>query len=503
MRTPPSSPGAGLRLRYAAVSDVGRHRKENQDSGYASENLLVIADGVGGAAYGDVASSTAVHLLRRLDRPDVEELLPSLAGAVHRVHDRLAEMVEQDGELDGTSTTVTAALFDGRKLGFVHIGDSRAYLFRDGAVQQLTKDHTFVQTLVDEGRISEEESRVHPHRNIILRAVDGSSDTDPDLFELELHPGDRLMLCSDGCSGAVTDAEIGELLTDSSVDSAALSLVERALDNGTTDNVTVIVAEAVPGGTTDDPETTAAATTGPMLVGAAASQPRRGGMLGGAVGRTLFRGRQHDTGELDPVPAEDEPVDPEALRYAPRERRRPGFVRRALYVVLPALLLAGAVLGAYQWSQNQYYVAADDPYVAIYKGVQLDLPFVKLSDVYETGELRIDQLAEVDQTGVEEGIVADDLTGARAIIERLTEKACPEETPEPTPTPSATPTRRPDADPSTTPRRNTRNAADEPANPPRNRTRTADPTPTPSATPSPSPSTGGESTTGCADAEAP
>src|SRR5919112_175899 len=182
---------AAFRLRYAAVSDVGRHRKENQDSGYASEHLLVIADGVGGAAYGDVASATAVQLLRRLDAAPDEEMLGALAGAVHRIHDRLAEMVEQDEELDGTSTTVTAALFDGRRFGFVHVGDSRAYLLRDGQVQQITKDHTFVQTLVDEGRITEADSRVHPHRNIILRAVDGAHDTEPDLFHVDARPGDR------------------------------------------------------------------------------------------------------------------------------------------------------------------------------------------------------------------------------------------------------------------------------------------------------------------------
>src|SRR3954470_9925068 len=225
-----------FRLRFAAVSDVGRYRKENQDSGYASPNLLVIADGVGGAAYGDVASSTAVHLLRRLDSAPHEEMLGALAGAVHRIHDKLAEMVEQDEELEGTSTTVTAALFDGHGLGFAHVGDSRAYLLHEGQLRQLTKDHTFVQTLVDEGRISEEDSRVHPHRNIILRAVDGVHDTEPDLFSVDLEPGDRVMLCSDGCSGAVDDPTIGTLLGAGSVDSAAGPLLQAALAVGTTGN---------------------------------------------------------------------------------------------------------------------------------------------------------------------------------------------------------------------------------------------------------------------------
>src|SRR4051794_4906029 len=266
----PANPGQGpCRLRYAAVSDVGRHRKENQDSGYASANLLVVADGVGGAAYGDVASSTAVHLLRRLDSAPDEEMLGALAGAVHRIHDKLAEMVEQDDELEGTSTTVTAALFDGHGLGFAHVGDSRAYLLHEGELRQLTKDHTFVQTLVDEGRISEEDSRVHLHRNIILRAVDGVHDTEPDLFSVDLEPGDRVMLCSDGCSGAVDDPTIGTFRGGGWVAAAAVALVQAALDGGTTDNVTVIAAGAAPADTVDDEETSAAAAVGPMLVGAA------------------------------------------------------------------------------------------------------------------------------------------------------------------------------------------------------------------------------------------
>ncbi|MGH3364473.1 MAG: PP2C family protein-serine/threonine phosphatase, partial [Nocardioidaceae bacterium] len=201
-----------LRLRYAALSDVGRVRKDNQDSGFAGENLLVIADGVGGAARGDVASSTAVQILRRLDAPPPENLLEALAGAIHRAHDRIAELVDEDPELEGTSTTVTAALFDGRRVGIGHVGDSRGYLLRNGELSQLTKDHTFVQSLIDEGRITEEESRSHPHRNLILRAVDGVHETDPDLFTIELVQGDRLLLCSDGCSGVLDNNRLADIL---------------------------------------------------------------------------------------------------------------------------------------------------------------------------------------------------------------------------------------------------------------------------------------------------
>ncbi len=319
---------------------MGRHRKDNQDSGYASERLLVVADGVGGAAYGDVASSTAVQLLRKLDDEPSDEMLPLLAGAVHRVHDRLAELVENDKELDGTSTTVTAAMFDGQQLAFAHVGDSRAYLLRGGRLRQLTADHTFVQTLIDEGRITEAEAKVHPHRNIILRAVDGVHDTEPDLFHLALEPGDRVLLCSDGCTGGVDDAGIERLLADGNVDSAALTLVQAALDGGSTDNVTVVVAEVVAADAPADPEL-ASATTGPMLVGAAAAQPRRGA----GAGRGVFR-RPSDTDEIDPVPADPDaapagPVDPEELRYAPRPPRRFLGLRRLALALVPLILLAG------------------------------------------------------------------------------------------------------------------------------------------------------------------
>ena len=425
-----NEPGSGsLRLRYSAVSDVGRHRKDNQDSGFASERLLVVADGVGGQAFGDVASSTAVHLMRRLERagdddPEAtmvdgvggagsEDSLAALAGAVHRIHDRLAEMVEQDSELDGTSTTLTAGLFDGSTLAFAHVGDSRAYLLRDGQLRQLTTDHTFVQTLIDEGRITEAESRVHPHRNIILKAVDGVHDSDPDLFVVELRSGDRVMLCSDGCSGVLDETDIVAHLGDGTVDSAALELVRASLDAGSTDNVTVVTAEVVASAAEDDPES-AAAAVGPLLVGAAATQPRRG-----MLSRIPFR-RQSDTGELDPV---DHEVDDEELRYAPRPPSHRRGLRLGLLVLVPLLLLVAAAIGGYNWTQKQYYVAADGPQVAVYKGVQMDLPGVALSDIFETSSLRTEELPEYDRGLVEDGIVADSLSDARTIVDNLEEAA--------------------------------------------------------------------------------
>ena len=457
-----------LSLRYAALSDVGRVRKDNQDSGYASERLLVIADGVGGAARGDLASSTAVQILRRLDAPPPEDLLEALAGAIHRAHDRIAELVDEDPELEGTSTTVTAALFDGNRVGVGHIGDSRGYLLRDGEISQLTKDHTFVQSLIDEGRITEEESRVHPHRNLILRAVDGVHETDPDLFVIELAPGDRIMLCSDGCSGVLDDARLADILGSGSVDYATVELVRASLDGGSTDNITCVVADVVEDTAPVDSDTMAATATGPMLVGAAAELPRKAG----AASKSFFRGhRGGDTGELEPVPGDDQPVDPEELRYAPREPRRYGWMRRIAVLVVVAAVLALLGTAAYRWSQDQYYVAANADGVAIYQGLQADVPGLSLTSVYEETRVELASLPEFRAEQVREGIAANDLADARDIVSRLDDlvrECAPPPSPSPTPSPSARAT--------TSPRPNT------------GQSRTPAPSPSrrPSATPAPS-----------------
>jgi PPM family protein phosphatase len=233
---------AALRLQFAAISDVGRVRKDNQDSGYAGPWLLTVCDGVGGAARGDIASSTAVQQLRRLDAPPSDDLLGQVAGALHRAHDRIGELVDEDPALNGTSTTATVALFDGTRLGIGHVGDSRAYLYRDGELSQLTHDHTFVQSLIDEGRITTDDARVHPHRNLILKALDGVHEAEPDLFELEVAAGDRLLLCSDGLSKTLPEELLAELLSGDD-ETAAERLVTAALMAKVTDNVTAVTID--------------------------------------------------------------------------------------------------------------------------------------------------------------------------------------------------------------------------------------------------------------------
>ncbi|HSV40686.1 MAG TPA: protein phosphatase 2C domain-containing protein [Nocardioidaceae bacterium] len=440
-----SSPSGGLRLHYAALSDLGRYRKDNQDSGLASEHLLVIADGVGGAAYGDVASHTAIQIMRRLDEVPDGDLLEALAGAIHRVHDRLAELVEQDPELDGTSTTITAGLFDGSRIAMAHLGDSRAYLLRNGEIKQITKDHTFVQTLIDEGRITEEEARSHPHRNLILRAVDGVHDTEPDLFYVDLQAGDRLLFCSDGCSGVLDDHAMAEVLGNGGVDFASVELVRTSLDLGTTDNVTVVVADVVDAETPADPDS--ADASGPLVVGAAAAQPRK---LSGAVEtRERHRFRRHDTGE---IPTVEEDIDPEEMRYALRPPRRMMWLRRLALLVVLLLVAAGLSKLAYDWTQEQYFVAEDADVVAIFQGVDFDLPVVEMNHVVEHTDIPITALPAVYADRVRESISAESLDGALETVASIESAAvtCPEPEPEPkprkrnrdgtTPTPTPTPT---------------------------------------------------------------
>ncbi len=418
MTDQPPSPASPLRLRYHAISDVGRVRKDNQDSGYAGPWLLAVCDGVGGAARGDIASSTAINELRQLDEaPGATDLLDRVTDGIHEAHQSIGTQVDHDPALNGTSTTATVALFDGNRVAIGHVGDSRAYLFREGELSQLTTDHTFVQSLIDEGRITEEEARVHPHRNLILKALDGLHDVDPDLFALELVPGDRLFLCSDGACGVLEAGRIADILSGGSPEFAAIELVRSSLDAGSSDNVTCIVADVA----TDepvDPSATASLPPEPMIVGAAADLKRR-------MPRTLFRGhRSGDTGELEPVDAEipegidfavrsDPAVDPEDYRYAPRPPQRFRWARR---VLVAAMLLGVAWIGlasAYWWTQQQYFVGESDGKVVIYRGVD-GVP--GLSSVYRVSDLEFSELPESAREDVDNGIVVDDFEDATRTI---------------------------------------------------------------------------------------
>jgi PPM family protein phosphatase len=422
-----------LAMRYSATSDVGRVRKNNQDSGFASDHLLVVADGMGGAAAGDTASAETVQVMRRLHDAHPEDILGALAGAVQRANDRLGEIIEHDPSVEGMGTTVTAVMLDGDTMGLAHIGDSRAYLLRAGRLQQLTSDHTFVQGLVDEGRISESEARSHPHRSLLLRALDGRHEAEPDLTMFEVRPGDRLLVCSDGLCGYVDDAAIQNVLGSGTPDAAAAALQQMALDAGGPDNITCVVGDVVDAAAPAD----AASAAGPLLVGAAAehAQPSASGgdtVTQPPVGRHLA-GDGPDAG-----------LDPEELRYAPRAPRRFGWLRRIAVLLVLLALLGAAAKYAYDWTQQQYYVADSGETVAIYRGIHAQVPLVSLSSVHEQSQVALSTLPTYWRNRVKGGIDATTLSNAHNIVRQLEDTALecarPDEGTGASPSPSPSPT---------------------------------------------------------------
>lgn len=233
-----------LHLRYAVRSDPGPVRRDNQDAAYADGQVLALADGMGGHPAGDVAASLIVGPFgRRIDAPEWD-VVDHLRAATFAGEDAIADYVAKNPETIGMGTTLTAVRLAGDRLGLLHVGDSRAYLLRDGVLCQLSHDDTLVQSLVDEGVLSRDEARVHPQRNVVLRALMGG-ETRFSLANFEVRPQDRLLLCSDGLSDVLTHEQLTEAVRDEDVETAAELLVDLALRRGATDNVTCIVADVV------------------------------------------------------------------------------------------------------------------------------------------------------------------------------------------------------------------------------------------------------------------
>lgn len=408
-----------LTYRYVALTDTGLRRSTNQDSGYASDRLLVIADGMGGAAAGDLASSEAMHIIRQLDRDLDVDALDALEQSVKLANARLGELIRKDPSVEGMGTTLEVMLWDGEKFAVAHLGDSRAYRLREGTLAQISTDHTFVQSLVDEGKISPAEARVHPHRSLLLRALLGRDDNSADLSWLQPRLGDRYLLCSDGLTDMVTDDVIQQALAAETIDMAATELVRLALEAGGVDNVTVVIAEFVEKGT--DPDEHLSSSDGqPQLVGAAAGQarPRTGAAASGS----------------DPSPS----FDPEELRYAPRPPGRRRWLRWTAAVLVVAGILTAAGGYAYSWSQDQYYVGAQDGEVVVFKGVDAKIPGLTLSHVDEETGIQLTSLSDFQRQEIEDGVEASSKIDALRTVADL-DVATPTPTPTPTPTKKATP----------------------------------------------------------------
>ena len=354
-----------LALRYAARSDRGLVRTNNEDSVYAGARLLALADGMGGHAAGEVASQLVIAALAHLDDDEPRgDLLAKLERAVYEGNAAIAEQVELHPDLDGMGTTLTAILFAGDRLGLVHIGDSRGYLLRDGELTQITKDDTFVQTLVDEGRITAEEANSHPQRSLIMRALTGQ-EVEPTLIMREAREGDRYLLCSDGLSDPVSQETILEALKIPDVAVSAERLIELALRGGGPDNVTVVVADVVDhdyGGQTQ-----------PIIAGAVSDddEHRIAPLPNTAAGRAAL---------ITPRPPAPKKPAPEPVPPPRRSRRR--FILGAAALLL--LVLAGIGLG-YNVIRSYYYVGAHNEQVSIMRGIQGSILGVPLQQPYQMG----------------------------------------------------------------------------------------------------------------------
>lgn len=427
-------------LRYAVRSDVGLVRSNNQDSAYAGPHLLMIADGMGGHAGGDVASSLAIAAFAPLDDeahgPD--DALAELERATEDARAKIIARSEVEPDLAGMGTTVTAILRAGNKLAMAHLGDSRGYLLRDGELTQVTVDHTFVQHLVDTGRIKPEEAEHHPQRSVVMRVLgDFDVDVTPDLSVREARPGDRWLLCSDGLSGFVSHDTIADTLRDlTDLDACADRLVQLALRGGGGDNVTVIVADVVD--LDAAPDGTAPGNAVAVVGAAAISRNQPSVAHDGPAARAANLMKQ------TAAPATEGGVDDE---QAPDEPEAVGGPRARTLLVVWGIALAVVVLvlaGGYAWTQGQYYVGADDGRVAVFRGLPTGIGPVSLSRVVETSDVAVDDLPVYLRERVASAIHAGSLDEARHQVELLADSAAtpsplPTFSPEPVPTVSIGP----------------------------------------------------------------
>jgi protein phosphatase len=418
-----------LTLRYAAQSDRGLIRDGNQDSVYAGPRLLAVADGMGGMAAGDVASNIVIAAMAPLDE-DVpgDALVDALRHAVGTANQQLRDTVDANPHLEGMGTTLTAVLFSGTKIGMVHIGDSRAYMLRQGEFSQITKDDTYVQMLVDEGRISPEEASSHPQRSLLTRALDGR-DIDPEYSVRQVLKGDRYLICSDGLSGVVSAETIGDAMREIPDPQACVErLVQLALRGGGPDNITVVIADA----------TDADIMEQAPIVGGAAARDR---------GNSTVADSSSAAARAAALQAPPRPAQPEGAAYERDEPEQPKRhpVRTSLLALLLLAVLGGGLWMGWRYTQDQYYVGATEQgQLAIFQGVPGQIAGLDLSSVAETSPARLDDLTTVAQDRVKQGIHADSRPDAQRRLSELTSEDASNPNLKPVCTPSSAP-------PSTTP----------------------------------------------------
>jgi protein phosphatase len=365
-----------MNLRVGIRSDVGKVREGNEDSYLADAPLFAVADGMGGHLAGDVASATAVDVLKErgseaaIDRPE------TLSTLLRQANRAIYQKARSDPSLKGMGTTCTLVLIRGDQAQIAHVGDSRAYLLRDGELTQVTEDHTLVDRMVKEGRLRKEEAQRHPQRSIITRALGVDSDVEVDLKPLELRVGDRLLLNSDGLTSMVDDAPIRDALANEPDPQAAADrLVDLANEAGGEDNITVVVLDV-----TDEPETAAASP------------------------------------EPAPAVAAREDTEPGVTHAS----RSPWRKRLVVTLVLLLVLAGGGYAAARYFIHNSWFVGANDEgFVAVYRGIPDDIAGLELKTEEDTTEIALADLPESTRANVEEGIKVDSEDEAESTVDNL------------------------------------------------------------------------------------
>jgi PPM family protein phosphatase len=400
-----------LALHYALRSDVGLLREGNEDSAYAGPRLLAIADGMGGHAAGEVASAVAISAIAPLDRrglTDSHEMLDALAEAVASARSTLHDMSMADPATEGMGTTLTAMLWADAEVAICHIGDSRAYLLRDGDLYQITRDHTLIQSLVDEGKLSPAAAASHPQRSLIMRALQGSTDADPDLSMHTALLGDRYLLCSDGLTDVVTDEAVHKTLVSlPDADRAVHQLINQAIGNGGPDNITCIVADVVDTVTGPEPP-----SREHMVAGAAANPDAK------ALFSTAPAG----------MPTQDPSVQANVNGHharttvdeddSERPRRRWPLVTTAVGVLV--LLVAGGLFWGWRVIQSQYYLGSDGKNVIIYRGISDQIAGLHLSSVYKRTTIPVAFVPDTLQLPTTPGSLAKVLQTTNTLQTQLT-----------------------------------------------------------------------------------
>jgi PPM family protein phosphatase len=403
-----------------AASDIGRVRSSNQDSGYAGINLFFVADGMGGHAGGDIASAIASQHISLADEPlaTSAEAEQKLIDYIYQAKQKIDASVKQHPAISGMGTTLSAMMVTGTKVTIAHIGDSRIYLARDGVVKQITNDHTFVQRLVDTGRISEEEALVHPRRSVLMRVLgDIEQFPEVDIDTYETKPGDRWMACTDGLSGVVPDQLMKNiLLSNVDIQEAGELLVGEALEFGAPDNVTVVLVDVL------DAKDEIDFSPGRVLVGSAANEVVIEQRKGLQVLRllnplTLLELLQKPEDPVSFAPESEELLEKILKETKGRVRAR-RFRQIATYLLLIAIASYGLFL-AIEYTQTRYFVAINDGYVVIFKGIKEELGPFKFSSIYEITDVSVDSLTDFQREALERSITAESPEEAQRIVSQL------------------------------------------------------------------------------------